>query len=141
MFLLGPGADLVYSASEPVGAAGCPDASRCVPDGTPGRALFASGLRDAGGRGVRVGAADRSPGREPAAVIVPTAASSARGPRGTELLLFPHRIDVSASRGQCCAVVVRSPGPTDQPPATSEGLRAVGRYVGLCRRGTSGELP
>ena len=106
-----------------------------------GRALTAAGLRDADGGGVRVGTVDRFQGQEAPVVIVSMAASSAGGPRGADFLLSPHRINVAVSRGQWCAVVVRAPGLTDHLPATPEGLRTLGRFIRLCRRGTSVELP
>ncbi|GGG60748.1 hypothetical protein GCM10011374_24540 [Kocuria dechangensis] len=100
-----------------------------------GQALEAAGLRDADGLGVRVGTVDRFQGQEAPVVIVSMAASAAEGPRGMEFLLMPNRLNVAVSRGQWCAVVVRSPALTDYLPTTPEGLQVLGRFTRLCRHG------
>jgi uncharacterized protein len=105
-----------------------------------GRELAAAGLRDEDG-GVRVGTVDRFQGQEAPVVIVSMAASAADGPRGMEFLLSPNRLNVAVSRGQWCAVVVRSPALTDYLPATPEALQVLGRFTRLCRRGRPAGLP
>ena len=74
-------------------------------------------------------------------VIVSMAASPADGPRGMEFLLSPNRLNLAVSRGQWCAVVVRSPALTDYLPATPEALQVLGRFTRLCRRGRPAGLP
>ncbi len=106
-----------------------------------GRELTAAGLRDEEGGGVRVGTVDRFQGQEAPVVIVSMAASAADGPRGMEFLLSPHRLNVAVSRGQWCAVLVRSPDLTDYLPATPEALQVLGRFTRLCRHGRSAGLP
>ncbi|GEO95321.1 TM0106 family RecB-like putative nuclease [Kocuria turfanensis] len=103
--------------------------------------LRAAGLRDEEGAGVRVGTVDRFQGQEAPVVIVSMAASSAEGHRGMEFLLSPHRLNVAVSRGQWCAVLVRSPALTDYLPATPEGLQLLGRFTRLCRRGAGPGSP
>ncbi|MFI7583700.1 TM0106 family RecB-like putative nuclease [Kocuria sp. M1N1S27] len=105
------------------------------------RELLAAGLRDDEGGGVRVGTVDRFQGQEAPVVIVSMAASTADGPRGMEFLLSPNRLNVAVSRGQWCAVVVRSPALTDYLPATPEALQVLGRFTRLCRRGLPAGLP
>jgi uncharacterized protein len=106
-----------------------------------GRELVAAGLRDADGGGVRVGTVDRFQGQEAPVVIVSMAASAPEGPRGMEFLLMPNRLNVAVSRGQWCAVLVRSPALTDYLPATPEGLQVLGRFTRLCRRGEPAGTP
>ncbi|MFC8599278.1 TM0106 family RecB-like putative nuclease [Isoptericola sp. NPDC057191] len=94
------------------------------------RALDAAGLS-----GVRVGTVDRFQGSEAPVAIVTLAASSAHDvPRGTGFLLSRHRINVAVSRGQWCAIVVRSPELTDYLPHSPEGLGRLGAFLGLCDR-------
>jgi len=94
------------------------------------RALEAAGLAD-----VRVGTVDRFQGTEAPVAIVTLAASSPLDvPRGTGFLLSRHRINVAVSRGQWCAIVVRSPELTDYLPHTPEGLGRLGAFLGLCER-------
>ncbi len=105
------------------------------------RALEDAALRAPDGTGVRVGTVDRFQGQEAPVVIVTMAASSAASGRGADFLLMPNRINVAVSRGQWCAVLVRSPGLTDHLPATPEGLRVLGRFARLCRRGEPAGTP
>ncbi|MCK9794384.1 TM0106 family RecB-like putative nuclease [Isoptericola sp. 4D.3] len=94
------------------------------------RALEAAGLHD-----VRVGTVDRFQGTEAPVAIVTLAASSPHDvPRGTGFLLSRHRINVAVSRGQWCAIVVRSPDLTDYLPRTPEGLGRLGAFLALCER-------
>lgn len=92
-------------------------------------------LDDAGLGGVRVGTVDRFQGTEAPVAIVTLAASSPHDvPRGTGFLLSRHRVNVAVSRGQWCAIVVRSPELTDYLPHTPEGLGRLGAFLGLCER-------
>ncbi|MFE5339215.1 TM0106 family RecB-like putative nuclease [Isoptericola sp. NPDC056578] len=92
-------------------------------------------LDDAGLDGVRVGTVDRFQGTEAPVAIVTLAASSPHDvPRGTGFLLSRHRVNVAVSRGQWCAIVVRSPELTDYLPHTPEGLGRLGAFLGLCER-------
>ncbi|MGF0114970.1 TM0106 family RecB-like putative nuclease [Promicromonospora sp. Marseille-Q5078] len=94
------------------------------------RALDAAGFAD-----VRVGTVDRFQGTEAPVAIVTLAASSPLDvPRGTGFLLSRHRINVAVSRGQWCAIVVRSPELTDYLPHSPEGLGRLGAFLGLCER-------
>ena len=94
------------------------------------RALAAAGLD-----GVRVGTVDRFQGQEAVVAIVSTAASSADDvPRGMGFLLDRNRVNVAISRGQWCAVIVRSSGLTDYLPSRPDGLEELGAFIGLCRR-------
>ncbi|MFB7800447.1 TM0106 family RecB-like putative nuclease [Isoptericola sp. NPDC056134] len=96
-------------------------------------------LDDAGLGGVRVGTVDRFQGTEAPVAIVTLAASSPHDvPRGTGFLLSRHRINVAVSRGQWCAIVVRSPELTDYLPHTPEGLGRLGAFLGLCERAVAG---
>ena len=91
-------------------------------------------LDDAGLAGVRVGTVDKFQGQEAVVVIVTTAASSAQDvPRGMEFLLNRNRVNVAISRGQWCAVIVRSAGLTDYLPGHPAGLEELGAFIGLCR--------
>lgn len=92
------------------------------------RALDAAGLR-----AVRVGTVDKFQGQEAPVVLVSMAASSPDDvPRGMEFLLDRNRINVAVSRGQWCAVVVRSTALTDYLPTTPDGLEELGAFIGLC---------
>ncbi|HEY3436637.1 MAG TPA: DEAD/DEAH box helicase, partial [Actinotalea sp.] len=96
------------------------------------RALAAAGLAD-----IAVGTVDLFQGRQAPVVIVTTAASSAADvPRGMEFLLNRNRVNVAVSRGQWCAVVVRSTGLTDYLPSRPENLAELGAFIGLCARST-----
>jgi AAA domain len=95
------------------------------------RALDAAGLR-----AVRVGTVDKFQGQEAPVVLVSMAASSPDDvPRGMEFLLDRNRINVAVSRGQWCAVVVRSTALTDCLPTTPDGLEELGAFIGLCASG------
>ncbi|WP_448058693.1 TM0106 family RecB-like putative nuclease [Cellulomonas hominis] len=92
------------------------------------RALDAAGLG-----GAQVGTVDRFQGREAPVVILTTAASAPEDvPRGMEFLLDRHRLNVAVSRGQWCAVIVRSAGLTDYLPTTPDRLEELGAFIGLC---------
>jgi hypothetical protein len=96
------------------------------------RALDAAGLR-----AVRVGTVDKFQGQEAPVVLLSMAASSPDDvPRGMEFLLDRNRINVAVSRGQWCAVVVRSTALTDYLPTTPDGLEELGAFIGLCATGT-----
>ncbi|HEX5331760.1 MAG TPA: DEAD/DEAH box helicase [Cellulomonas sp.] len=96
------------------------------------RALDAAGLR-----AVRVGTVDKFQGQEAPVVLVSMAASSPDDvPRGMEFLLDRNRVNVAVSRGQWCAVVVRSTALTDYLPTTPDGLEELGAFIGLCATGT-----
>jgi hypothetical protein len=96
------------------------------------RALDAAGLR-----AVRVGTVDKFQGQEAPVVLVSMAASSPDDvPRGMEFLLDRNRVNVAVSRGQWCAVVVRSTALTDYLPTTPDGLEELGAFIGLCTAGT-----
>ena len=91
------------------------------------RALEAAGLTE-----VPVGTVDMVQGREAAVVVLTMAASSPdRIPRGTGFLLSRHRINVAVSRGQWCAVIVRSPRLTDYLPGTVAGVERLGAFLAL----------
>lgn len=91
------------------------------------RALDRAGLG-----GVQVGTVDLFQGRQAPVVIMSTAASSPDDvPRGMEFLLNRNRVNVAISRGQWCAVVVRSRGLTDYLPLRPERLEELGAFIGL----------
>ncbi len=94
------------------------------------RALDAAGLT-----GVAVGTVDLFQGRE-AAVTILTLAASAAGdvPRGMRFLLSRNRINVAVSRGQWCAIVVRSPHLTDYLPRSVRELEQLGAFLRLTAR-------
>jgi hypothetical protein len=95
------------------------------------RALDAAGLR-----AVRVGTVDKFQGQEAPVVLVSMAASSPDDvPRGMEFLLDRNRINVAVSRGQWCALIVRSTALTDYLPTTPDGLEELGAFIGLCASG------
>ncbi|SKC81566.1 TM0106 family RecB-like putative nuclease [Krasilnikoviella flava] len=142
--------EVVRQASDVVGRAWTPGAGHTPRPLEPGdvvvlaaynaqvwavrRALDAAGLG-----GVRVGTVDRFQGTEAPVAIVTLAASSPHDvPRGTGFLLSRHRINVAVSRGQWCAIVVRSPELTDYLPHTPEGLGRLGAFLGLCERAAGG---
>ncbi len=94
------------------------------------RALAAAGLGE-----VRVGTVDKFQGQQAPVVIVSLAASTPEDvPRGMEFLLSRNRVNVAVSRGQWCAVVVRSPALTDYLPNRPERLEELGAFLGLDRR-------
>ncbi|ROS73392.1 bifunctional RecB family nuclease/DEAD/DEAH box helicase [Cellulomonas sp. PhB143] len=93
-------------------------------------------LERAGLGAVRVGTVDKFQGQEAPVAILTTAASSVEDvPRGLGFLLSRNRVNVAVSRGQWCAVVVRSTRLTDHLPGTPEDLEQLGAFVGLCERG------
>lgn len=82
--------------------------------------------------GVRVGTVDKFQGQEAPVVLVSMAASSAgESARGAEFLLSPNRLNVAISRGQWCAVVLKSSHLTDYLPATPTALAQLGSFVRL----------
>jgi len=90
-------------------------------------------LADAGLAQVRVGTVDGFQGQQAPVVIVSMTASSAEDvPRGMDFLLSRNRLNVAVSRGQWCAIIVRSTRLTDYLPATPTGLAELGAFVGLC---------
>lgn len=93
--------------------------------------LESAGLKDEDG-GVRVGTVDKFQGQEAPVVIVSMAASSAgESARGAEFLLSPNRLNVAISRGQWCAVLVKSSSLTNFLPTTPAGLSQLGGFVRL----------
>jgi len=91
------------------------------------RALDAAGLA-----GVAVGTVDMFQGREAAVAILTMAASApADAPRGMRFLLSRNRINVAVSRGQWCAIVVRSPHLTDYLPGSVTELEQLGAFLRL----------
>uniref|UniRef100_UPI002028C6AD TM0106 family RecB-like putative nuclease n=1 Tax=Actinotalea sp. C106 TaxID=2908644 RepID=UPI002028C6AD len=91
------------------------------------QALDAAGLGE-----VRVGTVDRFQGQQAPVVLLTTAASSADDvPRGMEFLLDRNRINVAISRGQWCAVLVRSPALTDHLPGRPDLLEELGAFLAL----------
>ncbi|AEG42945.1 TM0106 family RecB-like putative nuclease [Isoptericola variabilis] len=94
------------------------------------RALDAAGLGE-----VPVGTVDMFQGRE-AVVAILTLAASAPGdvPRGMRFLLSRNRVNVAVSRGQWCAVVVRSPHLTDYLPGSVRELEQLGAFLRLTSR-------
>ncbi|MHA7134347.1 TM0106 family RecB-like putative nuclease [Oerskovia turbata] len=94
-------------------------------------ALQAAGLGD-----VRVGTVDKFQGKEaPVAIVSMTASAREDVPRGMEFLLSRNRVNVAVSRGQWCAIVIRSPRLTDYLPNHPEELADLGAFIGLCQRG------
>ncbi|MGH3425886.1 MAG: DEAD/DEAH box helicase, partial [Nocardioidaceae bacterium] len=90
-------------------------------------------LSAAGIDGVRVGTVDRFQGQQAPVVIVSMTVSAADDvPRGMSFVLSRNRLNVAVSRGQWCAVVVRSDVLTDFLPSTPEGLAELGAFVALC---------
>ncbi|MEG3613917.1 TM0106 family RecB-like putative nuclease [Isoptericola haloaureus] len=91
------------------------------------RALAAAGLED-----VRVGTVDKFQGQEaPVAVLSMAASSPDEVPRGMGFLLSRNRLNVAVSRGQWCAVVVRSPRLTDYLPTSVTDLEQLGAFLRL----------
>ena len=96
-------------------------------------ALAAAGLGE-----VRVGTVDKFQGKEaPVAIVSMTASAREDVPRGMEFLLSRNRVNVAVSRGQWCAVVVRSPRLTDYLPNHPEELAELGAFIGLCSSGVA----
>ncbi|MBF5082613.1 TM0106 family RecB-like putative nuclease [Quadrisphaera sp. INWT6] len=102
-------------------------------------ALIRAALADAGHEGVQVGTVDRFQGREAAVVIVSMATSSGEDlPRGVEFLLSRNRLNVAVSRAMWAAHLVHSPELRSITPTTTEGLVALGAFVGVLRQAGAG---
>lgn len=96
--------------------------------------LVQAGLSDGIGGGVHVGTVDKFQGQEAPVVIVSMAASSAGdSSRGAEFLLSPNRLNVAISRGQWCAIILRSTTLTNYLPTSPQSLNLLGRFVRLSR--------
>ncbi|WP_402469599.1 TM0106 family RecB-like putative nuclease [Isoptericola aurantiacus] len=94
------------------------------------RAMAAAGLDE-----VPVGTVDKFQGQEAPVAIVSMAASSPQDvPRGMGFLLSRNRINVAVSRGQWCALVVRSPRLTDYLPTSVTDLGQLGAFLRLLSR-------
>ncbi|MFV0463043.1 MAG: TM0106 family RecB-like putative nuclease [Nostocoides sp.] len=90
-------------------------------------------LEAAGFGQVAVGSVDRFQGQEAPVVILSMAASTvADVPRGVGFLLSRNRLNVSISRGQYAAFIVRSRVLTDAVPRTTQELLALGAFMSLC---------
>jgi uncharacterized protein len=97
-------------------------------------ALIHNRLAAAGLAEVPVGSVDRFQGQQAPVVIVSMTASAPEDvPRGMEFLLSRNRVNVAVSRGQWCAIIVRSPRLTDHLPATPAALARLGAFINLCR--------
>lgn len=93
-------------------------------------ALDAAGLAE-----VPVGTVDKFQGQEAPVAIVSMAASSPQEvPRGMRFLLSRNRMNVAVSRGQWCAIVVRSPRLTDYLPTSVADLEQLGAFLRLTAR-------
>ncbi|WP_402374638.1 TM0106 family RecB-like putative nuclease [Isoptericola rhizosphaerae] len=91
------------------------------------RALEAAGLED-----VPVGTVDKFQGQEaPVAILSMAASSPEEVPRGMAFLLSRNRVNVAVSRGQWCAIVVRSPRLTDYLPTSVRDLEQLGAFLRL----------
>lgn len=91
------------------------------------RALAVAGLED-----VPVGTVDRFQGQEaPVAILSMAASSPEEVPRGTGFLLSRNRVNVAVSRGQWCAIVIRSPRLTDYLPTSVRDLEQLGAFLRL----------
>lgn len=102
-------------------------------------ALLRAALAEAGHGGVQVGTVDRFQGREAAVVIVSMATSSGEDlPRGVEFLLSRNRLNVAVSRAMWAAHLVHSPELRSITPTTTEGLVALGAFVGVLRQAGHG---
>ena len=98
--------------------------------------LIARTLADAGLGDVQVGTVDKFQGRQAAVVIVSMTASAIEDvPRGMGFLLSRNRLNVAISRGQWCAVLLRSRALTEYMPSTPQGLEELGAFLGLCEAG------
>jgi len=102
-------------------------------------ALVRAALAEAGHGDVQVGTVDRFQGREAAVVIVSMATSSGEDlPRGVEFLLSRNRLNVAVSRAMWAAHLVHSPELRSITPTTTEGLVALGAFVGVLRQAGAG---
>lgn len=96
-------------------------------------AMIRHGLAAASLGAVRVGTVDKFQGQQAPVVIVSMTASAAEDvPRGMSFLLSRNRVNVAISRGQWCAVVIRSPRLTDYLPTSPTDLAVLGGFIGLC---------
>lgn len=97
-------------------------------------ALLRKTLASAGYGGVRVGTVDKFQGQEAVVVIFSTAASSHGDvPRGMDFLLSRNRVNVSVSRAQWRAIIVRSQALTAYLPTSTKGLLDLGAFLALGR--------
>lgn len=94
-------------------------------------ALFAAGLADSSGAGVRVGTVDKFQGQEAAVVLVSLASSRVDSGRGAGFVLSPNRLNVAVSRGQWRAVLVHSPLVARSVPQDVEEVLALSGFAGL----------
>ena len=94
-------------------------------------ALFAAGLADSSGAGVRVGTVDKFQGQEAAVVLVSLASSRVDSGRGAGFVLSPNRLNVAVSRGQWQAVLVHSPLVARSVPQDVEEVLALSGFAGL----------
>lgn len=102
-------------------------------------ALVRDALAAAGHGDVQVGTVDRFQGREAAVVIVSMATSSGDDlPRGVEFLLSRNRLNVAVSRAMWAAHLVHSPELRSITPTSTEGLVALGAFVGVLRHPGAG---
>lgn len=98
--------------------------------------LIRSRLAAAGWHDVMVGTVDKMQGREAPVVIVSMAASAGHQiSRGLAFLLNRNRLNVSISRGQHTAFLVKSRLLTDFPPRSVRELLALGAFIGVCESG------
>jgi predicted RecB family nuclease len=97
-------------------------------------AMIRSGLADVGLTRVDVGTVDKFQGREAPVVLISMTASAIEDvPRGMSFLLSRNRLNVALSRGQWCAIVVRSRALTDHLPSTPDELVDLGAFLRLTR--------
>ncbi|WP_127784394.1 TM0106 family RecB-like putative nuclease [Rhodococcus sp. X156] len=90
------------------------------------------GLDHAGYPDVAVGTVDKFQGREAAVVIVSMTTSSGDDlPRGVEFLLNRNRLNVALSRAMHTAYLVHSPLLRRITPTSTDGLRALGAFLGV----------
>ena len=89
-------------------------------------------LRDRLPRGARVGTVDKFQGQEAPVVFFSMTASSGEDvPRGMDFLFSRNRLNVAVSRGQWCAVIIRSPDLTAELPTRPDRLAELGAFLGL----------
>lgn len=97
-------------------------------------AMIRSGLSDVGLTRVDVGTVDKFQGREAPVVMMSMTASAIEDvPRGMSFLLSRNRLNVALSRGQWCAIVIRSSALTDHLPSTPDELVDLGAFLRLTR--------
>lgn len=81
-----------------------------------------------------MGTVDKFQGREAPVVLMSMTASAIEDvPRGMSFLLSRNRLNVALSRGQWCAIVVRSRALTDHLPSTPDELVDLGAFLRLTR--------